>query len=135
MLNKLKIMTKTKFFGALINVRRFVLLAGMVVMTAMTGCAGMQASIPLSELESFTAKTEAERVMTQVRVRWEVRDDASKICSAKMPSLGAQNIAAAPIACAVWNVPTKECVIITNRKVAHVTLGHELRHCFEGHFH
>lgn len=128
-------MTKIATFIDLINFRKVALLLSFWVMAALTGCASMQASIPLSELDSFTAKTESQRVMSQVRVRWDVRDDASKVCGSKMASLGTQKVAAAPIACAIWNVPTKECVIVTSRQVAHVTLGHELRHCFEGHFH
>lgn len=128
-------MTKVEVFGGLINVRKIALFFSVWVMAALTGCASMQASIPMSELDSFTAKTETQRVLNQVRVRWDVRDDASKVCGSKMASLGTQKVAAAPIACAVWNVATKECVIVTGRQVAHVTLGHELRHCFEGHFH
>ncbi len=128
-------MSKFASFGGLAFVRRLVLVAGALVLSALTGCASMQASIPLSELDSFTAKPESHRVLNQVRVRWEVRDDVGQLCGQKVASLGAQNVKAAPIACAVWNVPTKECVIYTGRQVAHVTLGHELRHCFEGHFH
>lgn len=128
-------MSKFAIFDGLVLVRRLALVAGVVLLSSLTGCASMQASIPLSELDSFVAKPEAQRVLNQVRVRWEVRDDVSQHCGQKVASLGAQNVQAAPIACAVWNVATKECVIYTGRQVAHVTLGHELRHCFEGHFH
>jgi len=101
----------------------------------LTGCASNPPSIPLAELDSFIAKPASQRVLNQVKVRWEVRDDVSQACLKNMPHAGAQAVQAAPIACAVWHVPTQECVIITARQVAHVTLGHELRHCFEGHFH
>lgn len=101
---------------------------------SLTGCAVTQPSIPLAELDSFTAKPESQRVLNRVKVRWEVRDDVAQVCSQKA-NVGTQSVQAAPIACAVWNVPAQECVIITGRQVAHVTLGHELRHCFEGHFH
>lgn len=128
-------MNNFEISGNSLRIRRLGLAASVFILAALTGCASMQASIPLSELDSFTAKTESQRVLNRVRVRWEVRDDASQVCSSKVASLGAQKVSAAPIACAVWNVPTQECVIITGRQVAHVTLGHELRHCFEGHFH
>lgn len=128
-------MNKFESFDISTHLRLLGLVACTFILSTLTGCANMQASIPLSELDSFTAKTEGQRVLNRVRVRWEVRDDASQVCSNKVASLGAQKIATAPIACAVWNVPTQECVIITGRQVAHVTLGHELRHCFEGHFH
>jgi cobalamin biosynthesis protein CbiD len=109
--------------------------AAAALMALLTGCASTQPSIPLAELDSFVAKPASQRVLNQVKVRWEVRDDAAQACLKKMPQAGAQAVQAAPIACAVWHVPTQECVIITARQVAHVTLGHELRHCFEGHFH
>lgn len=128
-------MKKVEIFIVLMNFRKISLFFSVLVMAALTGCASTQTSIPLSELDAFTAKTESQRVLNQVRVRWDVRDDAAKICGNKVASLGTQKVAAAPIACAVWNVSTKECVIVTGRQVAHVTLGHELRHCFEGHFH
>lgn len=127
-------MTKVKFFGGLVNVRKIALFFSMGVMAVLTGCAGMQAGIPLSELDSFTAKTETQRALSQVRVRWDVREDASKVCGIKVASLGSQNGAAAPIACAVWNAASKECVIVTGRQVAHANLGRELRQCFEGRF-
>ena len=111
-------------------------LAAVLMVLALTGCAAMQQSIPVSELDSFTPIPESQRVLNKVRVRWELRDDVSEICNKKVGAVGgAQNVKSTPIACAVWHVPTQECVIYTGKQVAHVTLGHELRHCFEGHFH
>ena len=122
-------------FAGWVDIRRWVLLASLAALAALTGCASTQPSIPLSELDSFQAMPESQRVLNRVRVRWEVRDDVSQICSQKVKTLGAQKVAAAPIACAVWNTTTQECTIVTARQVNHVTLGHELRHCFEGGFH
>lgn len=124
------------FFSVSVVVRVWskLLLAAAVV--SLTGCAAMQHSIPVSELDSFTPIPESQRVLNKVRVRWEVRDDVSEVCMKKVGTVGgAQKVLAKPIACAVWHVPTQECVIYTGKRVAHVTLGHELRHCFEGHFH
>lgn len=115
--------------------RRTILAVSAVAPLALTGCASMQPSIPLAELDSFTAMPESQRVLNRVRVRWEVRDDVSQVCNQKMSSLGAQKVQTAPIACAIWSVNTQECTIITARQVNHVTLGHELRHCFEGAYH
>jgi hypothetical protein len=39
------------------------------------------------------------------------------------------------LACAVWNVKTNVCTIISGPNVPNEVLGHEVRHCFEGHFH
>ena len=122
-------------FAGLMDVRRWVLLASIAALAVLTGCASTQPSIPLSELDSFQAMPESQRVLNRVRVRWEVRDDVSQVCNQKMSSLGAQKVQTAPIACAIWSVNTQECTIITARQVNHVTLGHELRHCFEGAYH
>ncbi len=124
-----------KFFSVSAAFKRATLGLCLVVLAGLTGCASVQPSIPLSELDSFTAKPESQRVLNRVRVRWEVRDDVSQVCGQKTGMTAAQTVMASPIACAVWNVPTQECVIITGRQVNHVTLGHELRHCFEGKFH
>ena len=127
-------MFKTPRSTACIDFTRVWAVLAIPMVLAMAGCASTQPSIPLAELDAFTAKPESQRVLNRVRVRWEVRDDVAQVCSQKA-NTGTQSVQAAPIACAVWNVPTQECVIITGRQVAHVTLGHELRHCFEGHFH
>jgi hypothetical protein len=38
-----------------------------------------------------------------------------------------------PEACAIWEGRT--CTIITSKKPTMHALGHELRHCFQGHWH
>ena len=128
-------MFKTSRSIACIDFTRACAALAIPMVLAMAGCVSTQPSIPLAELDAFTAKPESQRVLNRVRVRWEVRDDVAQVCSQKVSSLGAQTVQAAPIACAVWNVPAQECVIVTARQVNHVTLGHELRHCFEGNFH
>jgi hypothetical protein len=37
------------------------------------------------------------------------------------------------VGCAIWEGWV--CTIYTRRMTSHEVLGHELRHCFEGHFH
>jgi len=75
------------------------------------------------------------RVMNDVKVRWEVRENVAEVCGRAAQLSTTQAWMTPPLACAMWNVSSKECVIITGKKVSHVELGHELRHCFEGNFH
>lgn len=118
------------------SARRLLLLGSALVMAALTGCASTQgASMPMSELESFTPAAPTARVMNDVKVRWEVRADVSEFCGRAAKITTAQAFFTPPVACALWNVASKECVIITGQQVSHVALGHELRHCFEGNFH
>ena len=125
--------TNSSFVGFF---RRFAMLAVAAVLLSLTGCAVTQGpSLPMTELESFTPVSSSARVMNEVKVRWEVRENVAAVCSGAAQLSMAQAWMTPPVACAMWNVATKECVIITGKKVSHVELGHELRHCFEGNFH
>jgi hypothetical protein len=117
-------------------VRRLSVIAGAGVLMALTGCASMTgASMPMSELESFVPMPKQSRLMNDVKVRWEVSENVTEVCSRAAQFNTAQAWMTPPVACAMWNVASKECVIITGKKVTHLELGHELRHCFEGNFH
>ena len=116
--------------------RRLAILASAGVLMVLTGCASVQGpSLPVSELESFIPLPTNARLMNDVKVRWEVRENVIEVCSRAAKISTAQAWMTPPLACAMWNVASKECVIITGKKVSHVELGHELRHCFEGNFH
>jgi len=39
------------------------------------------------------------------------------------------------VGCATWNVGLNSCEIFLGKNYDLIYLGHELRHCFEGHFH
>ena len=73
--------------------------------------------------------------MNLIKIKWEVREDVAKFCAKAAHMTPNQAYWSPPVACAVWNVPTKECTIVTGTKTNHAAIGHELRHCFEGHFH
>lgn len=95
-----------------------------------SGCA----SIPENEYATFTPLQASERRMNQVKVSWEVRDDADAYCKQRQLDKGV-SVKGTHVACAVWSVQQQTCRIVTGQQVSHVVLGHELRHCFEGHFH
>lgn len=116
--------------------RRLAILASAGALMVLTGCASVQGpSLPVSELESFVPMPKLARLMNDVKVRWEVRENVSEVCSRAAQLSPTQAWMTPPLACAMWNVASKECVIITGKKVSHLELGHELRHCFEGNFH
>jgi hypothetical protein len=123
-----------------IAIKKSVSRLGVVITTAvlmvLTGCTSVQGpTLPVSELETFIPMPQHARVMNDVKVRWEVRENVSEVCSRAAKLSPTQAWMTPPLACAMWNVASKECVIITGKKVSHVELGHELRHCFEGNFH
>ena len=116
--------------------RRLLVASTAGVVLVLTGCASVQGpTLPVSELQSFVPLPQHARVMNEVKVRWEVRENVAEVCSRAAQLSSTQAWMTPPLACAMWNVASKECVIITGKKVSHVELGHELRHCFEGNFH
>ena len=114
------------------------LLLSVVVLSAcqtMTVEQNDQASHP-----TFTPLPPEQRIMNTVSIKWEVRTDAAEFCAKSMRVRSLQPgrelaFTTPPMACAIWYVPGKECTVITSTKVSHAVLGHEVRHCFEGHFH
>lgn len=91
--------------------------------------------IPSSEYENFTPLPTEKRIMQEVRLRWEVRDDVAAYCAQSTGMGKEQAYITPPVACAIWHVKRQECTIVTGRETSHVALGHEVRHCFEGRFH
>ena len=102
----------------------------------LSACQGT-ASHQVSRLEfvPFSPMPSNYRIMNHVRIQWEVRSDVAQFCT-QAKSLGRQqSYLTPPMACAIWDILKAECTIVTGPVTSHVALGHELRHCFEGHFH
>lgn len=102
----------------------------------LTGCQTLgPLHIAPHEFESFVPLPEGQRIMNHVRIKWEVREDVAEYC-AQAAHLGREQAhMTPPVACAIWSVASKECTVVTGPEVNHLVLGHEVRHCFEGHFH
>jgi hypothetical protein len=96
----------------------------------LVGCA----SVGQAEYDEFQPMPANARVMNQVKLSWEVRTDVGAYCLASQKNRGKLQ-AVEPIACAIWSAASNECRVITGPNPNHVVLGHEVRHCFEGHFH
>ena len=92
-------------------------------------------NIPTNEFSAFNAMPTQNRMMNNVRIKWEIRDDVAQHCARAYPMGREQAYLTPPLACAVWNTLKGECTIITGPLTSHVAIGHEVRHCFEGHFH
>jgi hypothetical protein len=106
------------------------------LMLNLSGCQVMGGGvIPSSEYEMFTPKSADQRILKEFKLRWEAREDVTQFCAKSIGMGREQAYITPPVACAVWHVASKECVIVTGTRTNHVALGHEVRHCFEGHFH
>lgn len=118
------------------STRSWLIGASLAMLSLMTGCQTPGGGvIPSKEFESFSPLSTEKRIMNLIKIKWEVREDVAKFCAKAAHMTPNQAYWSPPVACAVWNVPTKECTIVTGTKTNHAAIGHELRHCFEGHFH
>lgn len=107
-----------------------------VMLLSLSACQGT-ASQQVSSLEfvPFSPMPANYRIMNQVRIQWEVRSDVAQFCTQAKSMGRQQSYLTPPMACAIWDILKAECTIVTGPVTSHVALGHELRHCFEGHFH
>ena len=92
----------------------------------LSGCA---INLQLPEEDAFRPAPQAPEMM----VTWIVSNDPTSECQRLAPSaFGAHPLIPA---CALWNRADGICTIVTSTTTSHQALGHEMRHCFEGHFH
>lgn len=118
---------------------RFFLLRHLSLSVLVLGLSACQVvpyqKVSSREFASFNVMPAQYRIMNQVRINWEVRDDVAHFC-AHAKSMGReQSYLTPPMGCAIWDILRAECTVVTGPLTSHVALGHELRHCFEGHFH
>ena len=70
------------------------------------------------------------RTMT---IEWRTVKEPLKVCNAESKRLGNNGFAYTVQACAFWT--QTHCTIITGETDNHDSIGHEFRHCFQGHWH
>jgi hypothetical protein len=101
----------------------------------LTGCQTLKdGRLAAIEFQDFIPKAAGSRIMNEVKLRWEVREDVGSHCAKTIGMSFLQASTTPPLACAVWHVASKQCTIFTGPTTSHVVIGHEVRHCFEGHF-
>jgi hypothetical protein len=83
-----------------------------------------------SPTSTFDARSK-ER--SSVRVVWRTVDDVRAVCSKLNEASGYGPIKFSIHACSVQD--GNVCTIITKNETSMHTLGHELRHCFQGRWH
>lgn len=110
-------------------------LLGLIVLGALTSCRSLPDGTPLAEVRSFTVPPESIQAISEIRLRWMIREDAGEYCREQLKRPGTTASGPVPLACALWNTKTKECTVVTEATTTHVVMGHEVHHCFAGHFH
>ena len=68
---------------------------------------------------------------------WRQADDVNAACERESRRIGNNGFGYALLACSFWvrSGDKTVCTIITGHKTNLTTLGHEVRHCFQGEFH
>jgi hypothetical protein len=79
---------------------------------------------------TYDAPVKAEMGSRSTWVTWTVVEDIDNFC--RRIGVGFEREIKA---CARWNTSFTRCDIFTDRDTTHSVLGHELQHCFDGHFH
>ncbi len=76
--------------------------------------------MPVSELESFVPVPKHARLMNDVKVRWEAHENVTGVFGRAAKLSPTQAWMAPALAFAIWNLTSKECVILTGKKASHV---------------
>ena len=106
-----------------------------IPMVLLAACQSMPHDVSSHEMKTFKPLALEKRVIAEVKLRWLVREDVAQYCARAIQMGQEQAYITPPVACAVWNKSTQECTVVTGTTTSHLALGHEVRHCFEGHFH
>jgi len=124
--------SKLSFCGCRL-LRTLTLVVSVLSMAACTSAPSQNFSA--NEFNAFNAMPTQNRIMNNVWIKWEVRDDVAQYCARAYQMGREQAYLTPPLACAIWDAVKTECTVVTGPVTSHVALGHEVRHCFEGHFH
>ncbi len=70
---------------------------------------------------------------TQSTITWRAVDDVQKSCEAESRKRGYKGFGYGLQACSFFD--GNQCTVITGKKTTMHSLGHEVRHCFQGNWH
>jgi hypothetical protein len=84
------------------------------------------------------APFDATQLMTDFAlIRWQRVKNVNAVCQKQSKARGMGGFAHPVEACAFWSKKpfVNLCTIYTSRRTTMDTVGHEVRHCFQGDFH
>lgn len=70
---------------------------------------------------------------TTSTINWRTVDDVQKACEAESRKRGFKGFGYAVQACSFFD--GNQCTVITGKQTTMHSLGHEVRHCFQGNWH
>ena len=106
---------------------------GVLIVLILSGCTTVVHPVSQTEHEPFEVHASVQNRRSSIKFLAE--DDAEETCLNLMKSAGS-NLDRVPMACAEFRRhPQPKCQIYVNKSTSYTVIGHEVRHCFEGHFH
>lgn len=118
------------------NCHRFLRLLLIPSLSLMLGaCTTTPDAYRAYETGRFNVMPAQYRIMNTVRIQWVIRQDVTRFCAGAYQMANSQAFLTPPVACAMWDILQSECTVFTGPLTTHATVGHEIRHCFEGNFH
>jgi len=85
-----------------------------------------------------TAQFDATRNMTnQTKITWKAVSNVQAECNKESKRLAGRDFGYAVQACSFWEKENGQdtCTIITGKHTSMHSIGHEMRHCFQGNWH
>ena len=85
----------------------------------------------------FTKFDVTKNMTNMTTITWEQVDNVQKACDTESKKRGLGGFKIQVEACSFWGkrLTLDVCHIITEKKTDLDTIGHEMRHCFQGAFH
>jgi len=79
----------------------------------------------------------SNRVADKMTIEWVISNDIQATCEAESRKRGNNGFGFPLTACSFWTKqPTGYvCTIYTKKRPTTFTMGHEVRHCFQGNYH
>lgn len=94
----------------------------------------MQSAVAFGSNDSPTVPFDATKNVTETMIiTWKPVSNVQAACEAASRANGYTGFGFAVNACAFWKDNT--CTVITKKNPTMHTLGHEVRHCFQGNWH
>jgi hypothetical protein len=91
-------------------------------------------SLSASAWDNPSANFDASKNTSEsLTITWKVVDNVQKVCEEESKRRGYKGFGYTVNACSFWI--GNQCTIITKQQTSMHTLGHEIRHCFQGNWH
>jgi len=99
-------------------------------------CVAVQASPTSHYDDPIVERDVSKRVRSVSNIVWVLAEDPAARCEELAISFNLTPLKGKVVACSFFSGPEDDtCIVVTKEKVSLRTVGHEVLHCFLGHWH